>query len=100
MGDRIDIVPVLHHLGAHVPAGIRGGWQPIRCPHPDHDDRHPSASLNTILGRVVCLACGLNEDAPGLLQVVEGLTYPEARRLAEELDGGPRDTTPDWRDLF
>lgn len=60
----------------------RDGEQSIRCPFPDHDDRHASARLNLGKGLVCCHGCGCSGDVVGVLAKVNGLTISQAYELA------------------
>jgi DNA primase len=55
----------------------RSGKQAVRCPW--HDDRTPSAEIDTLNERFACYACGLSDDAFGILFKVHGLRFPQAR---------------------
>jgi DNA primase len=52
----------------------RMGWQSVRCINPNHDDRHPSASVNLELDRYNCHSCGLSGDVVDVVWELEGLT--------------------------
>jgi hypothetical protein len=68
----------------------------VRCPFPDHDDRHPSASLYVAADgdeRVHCHSCGRDEDTLGLARVFgepqpspPGAAPRRARRRASRPD--------------
>ena len=94
---KYPIRPILEHLGVELPG--RGGFSvKIRCPNPEHPDRTPSCSV--MPERVYCFGCGLNEDAIGLLMLLEFLDFKAAKQLAEELTGGKPAERRDWRQLF
>lgn len=57
----------------------RDADQPIRCPFPEHDDRHASASVNLGKGLVYCHGCGSYGDLVGVLAKVNGITLAQAR---------------------
>lgn len=44
-------------------------WQTVPCPF--HDDTHPSASMNTRLGRFRCHTCDIGGDVVGLVKEAE-----------------------------
>ena len=55
---------LLEHYGAHQVPHSRG-WRKMRCPF--HNDRSPSASVNTTIQRFKCYVCSVNEDAYGIV---------------------------------
>ena len=79
------IEPVLDELGIKYHPNKMGN-QPIVCPNPDHDDAHPSASLNLGKGLFNCLACGEGGSVVDLLMLVEGIELREAIQRAEKMD--------------
>ena len=77
---------VLDALDVHY--SDRPGWRPIRCPNPDHDDAHASASINLDEGAFKCHGCGAGGDAWTVIQLQTGATFVGAKRwVAEHLDG-------------
>lgn len=65
---------------------VRGGWQPCKCPL--HEDRTPSASVNTTTDRFHCFVCDINEDVIGMIQKINpGVSYVEAKQEAAEKYG-------------
>lgn len=60
---RSSLGPIRDLLSQHG-LSVRGGT--VRCPNPDHNDRHPSASIFTGRDgkeRLFCFACGFHGDA-------------------------------------
>lgn len=55
----------------------------ISCPHPDHDDRHPSASINIRKRLWTCYSCGAGGSLERLLG--ERVADQETDELIEEL---------------
>lgn len=80
----LEIEPVLEKYGVEY-RGDRRGNQQVRCPF--HDDRRASASVNLDEGVFNCFTCSVGGDAIELLMSQEGLTFGEAKRIAEELAG-------------
>lgn len=63
---------VLAMAGTKVHRGGRD-YVLIRCPAPDHPDRHPSCSVNLDSGRARCFACGWwAKDVVGLHAALHG----------------------------
>lgn len=53
--------------------GITVRGRALSCPHPDHDDRHPSAGVYVARDgdeRVRCWSCGLDEDVIGIARLL------------------------------
>lgn len=99
------IGPILTHLGAQLPAHIRGGWQKIPCPSPTHNDSNPSATVNFDINRVHCFGCGLNEDGIGLIQHVLDVDFKTAHAEAETITSGTsreirQQSGSSWAELF
>ena len=83
--EKLSIAAVLEYYGAtSVPEG--GRWRPIRCPL--HDDRNPSASVNTMTERFRCFSCDFNGDALDLIQLREGFDYTRSVEFAETVFSG------------
>ena len=64
----------------------RTGWQPIQCLNREahtHGDRTPSGSVNLVLGKYWCWACGMRGDGFDVMLELEGL---KAREALEALD--------------
>ena len=53
-----------------------------------HDDKHKSASINWDKGVYNCHTCNWGGDAITIIMHMEGLTYRDAVRFAEETFGG------------
>lgn len=54
---------------------------------PFHQEKTPSFSVNSELGIYKCFGCNEAGDAISFLQKIEGLTFPEALKLAAEKAG-------------
>lgn len=65
------------------------GWRKVLCPY--HAERVPSATANYDEGAFCCHACGMKGDVYALLMQHEGLTFPEALAVGEELHGDGAD---------
>jgi len=84
---------VLKELGFAVPGDSREVR--LRCPHPDHPDRSPSATVWRELGVVHCWSPDAHGDAPrtwGPVQVaawLRGTSYREAAQWVEQLEKPP-----------
>lgn len=83
----IEVIPILEYLtGTTVELLGSVGWgRKCRCPF--HDDRHPSAAVNSSGLAFDCKSCGRHGDALSLLISEEGHDFPAALRLAKELTG-------------
>lgn len=84
----IPIAPILEHLGCDEIHRIRHrGWTKIKCFI--HEDSRASATVSLEANRFHCFAGCTDrpEDAVGLIAIVEGLAFPEAKKKAEELSG-------------
>jgi DNA primase catalytic core len=63
--------------------GGKGGQLTGKCPHRDHDDKHPSFSISEVTGAFRCFSCGFKGQAPTTLMMgVEGISYEQARERA------------------
>lgn len=74
-----DVSAFCTALGIEIGASANGN-APIRCPSPEHEDRHPSASVSLASGAWFCNACGA-KGSPWDLAVELG----QNRRGATEL---------------
>ena len=70
-----------------------GQWRRTRCPF-WHEDRHPSASVNTTINAFKCWSCGMKGDTVTLLMRAENLTREEA---LERLQGSDELVEPEVR---
>lgn len=83
----IPILPILEYLTG-APADLLGStpWgRKMRCPF--HTDNHPSAAINHQGTAFKCMSCDRAGDAIKLLREEEGLDFPDALRIAQELTG-------------
>lgn len=67
---------------------LQSGGQ-MSCPNPDHPDRHPSARFYSSGqfadgGKVHCFTCAKTWDMVGLVQLVHGLSFPDAVAWLED----------------
>ena len=79
-----DIVKVLEHYGFEIPHGKRG-WFTLRCAF--HGDRVKSARLNIDNGGFRCFGCDMAGDVYSLIMKKEGVTFNEAKQVAERITG-------------
>lgn len=94
--DKAEVALVLEHYGAVVP--YRSGWAKLRCPF--HEDRTPSASVNTELQQFKCFPCGWSGDVYDLVMWQEGIDYRAAVQHAESIAraGSSSERTESQRD--
>ena len=59
----------------------RGDEYAMACPHPDHDDSSPSASVNLVSGLWHCFSCGRGGDLVGLAVLCRGGTRAQAEEF-------------------
>lgn len=87
MGDSPPIVRTIqrYYPGWQPPKG-RGKW--ISCLCPFHGDSNKSASISLQLNAFNCFVCGVKGDVIKILREQEGLSYSDAKQLAEELAEG------------
>jgi hypothetical protein len=72
---------VFEHYDLNYPNG--SGNRSTHCPV--HDDRHASASVNTVTGLWTCYSCQAGGDAYTLIMDKEGVTFTDAARIAQEI---------------
>lgn len=68
------------------------GWQPVRCPNPDHVDLQASCSLSLGEQKMKCHSCEFSGDVYDLIGTVLDFDYQASRRIAESVvaeRGGP-----------
>lgn len=87
-----SIVTVLEHYGFSDSSRYVGMWVKVRCPF--HGDRHASAGLNEEAGQFYCHVCDIHGDVYGVVELVEGVGFNEAKRLIQEWTGQADDTLP------
>ena len=80
-----DIVEIVEAYGGTVLGGDRGGWRKATCPI--HEDKSPSASVNSDECRFRCFVCDFSGDAVDLIMKVTSAGYPAAIKLAEKFLG-------------
>lgn len=71
------------YYGVRVPTGAHGRAK-LQCPHPGHEDRRASASVDHNKNMWRCFACGEGGDSWAVIMSEEGVTFPEAKRIAAE----------------
>jgi hypothetical protein len=76
---QVDPEEVLALLGITME---RGGQ--LSCPNPTHRDQHPSARFYVDGGKVHCFTCAQTWDMVGLVQLTQGVSFPEAVVWLEE----------------
>jgi DNA primase len=83
----LPVAPILKELtGEDVLEVEKGfGWRKISCPFPNHDDRHPSASIS--YAGFKCFPCDTEGDAYSLLMAHLGLSFNEALSRGMEIVG-------------
>ena len=78
----VDIEDVIEELGGTVQRGsFSTGWHPARCPF--HQDKNASASVNPMLGRMVCHSCDFRGDVIDLAK--EHLTTQDMKEALDWL---------------
>lgn len=60
-----------------------GDWWMTRCPHPDHEDKHPSFGINLIERKANCFSCG-RFPLWKALAYLKGVGFSEAKRLLKK----------------
>lgn len=87
-----DLAPYLDQLGVEYDPD-RMTNQKVHCPF--HEDSVPSASVNLEEGLFNCFGgCDIRGDLIALIQLKEGCTFGEAKRLAESISGPAGDEVP------
>ncbi|MFP4554783.1 MAG: toprim domain-containing protein [Actinomycetota bacterium] len=78
---RVDLAALLDRV-TPSPSSGRGRRRRWRCPHPDHEDRHPSVSIRIVegVGRWRCWSCGRGGTAIDALICARAMTVGEAIR--------------------
>ena len=61
---RVDLADLLDRLSPPAARMARRRW---RCPHPDHEDRHPSLSMRVVdgIGRWRCWSSSIPKPPTG-----------------------------------
>lgn len=84
MTDKPSIKLVLESYGFEsIPTGDR--WYKVKCAF--HGERNASASVQPSENRFRCFACGISGDSFDIIQEQEGVSFLEARKLAEQRYG-------------
>lgn len=64
------------------------GWDVLRCPMPNHEDRHPSFQVSTRTAKFECRSCGLEGSGPfDLVMAVNRCDFMEAVRWVADRFG-------------
>lgn len=71
-----SIFDVLQRLGIEVRE--TNGTRAIKCPNPNHEDRHPSCVVMSKVNRVECKSCGFKGDVIEIVQAVKGIDKVQA----------------------
>lgn len=83
---RLPIAPILEHYGFEGVNPEEHGWEKICCAF--HGETHASATYTTQDGGAFkCFACDMAGDAYALIMRQEGVGFPEAKAMAEEITG-------------
>jgi DNA primase len=91
---RLPIAPILEHYGFEGVNPEEHGWFKICCAF--HGESHASATYTTQDGGAFkCFACDMAGDAYSLIMRQEGVTFPEAKTMAEEITGTTGETPTD-----
>ena len=77
-----ELWPILEHYGWMLPSP-KTGWFTVKCGI--HDDSHASCRVNNDEGVLACMACGFKGDTIKLIRHMEGCSYVEAVRIAEQI---------------
>lgn len=77
---------VLDNYGVHHRETHR--WQTVRCPNPDHTDRHRSARVNIEEDAFCCLGCGIKGTSIDLIMSIEGVSRDSAYTIYQSITGG------------
>jgi hypothetical protein len=59
----------------------------IKCPYPNHNDRHPSWRWDSTNERAFCTCSPKGDDALGVLGKIEGIDFASAKLTAAEMLG-------------
>ena len=82
--ERVELLQaVFDHYGLKYPS--KSGQSSILCPV--HDDRRPSASVNTTSGLWTCYACGVSGDGFTIIEQREGVGFADANKIAKGILG-------------
>jgi putative DNA primase/helicase len=68
-----------------IPWNSAGHNRHIKCPYPNHDDRHPSWRWDSTKERAFCTCTPKGDDALGVLRKVKGIDFAEAKLTAAEI---------------
>lgn len=86
--DEADIAAVIEYL--HIPVKKMGYNYFISCPHPDHNDSHPTnCYYREGWNNVYCMACGQSMKALDIIMWTLGCSYGEAADILWEIEGCP-----------
>src|SRR5579871_6104480 len=61
----------------------------VRCPLPDHDDKHPSFSIHRAKNLWHCFGCGRGGSVIDLVMAVRAISFAEACSWLANVAGAP-----------
>ncbi len=67
-----EVVTVFEKLGIEYKEHKAGTELQFKCVHPQHNDKNPSAFINTITGRWLCFSCGRKGSLLTIIKLVKG----------------------------
>ena len=88
-----DILVALSGRAATIIEALRIPWHSadrsrhLRCPYPNHDDRHPSWRWDAGKERAFCTCSPKGDDALGVLCKIKGIDFATAKLTAAEILG-------------
>jgi hypothetical protein len=82
------IVAVIHRYHPEWDAPTDNGYEWISCLCPFHCETNRSASVSYVRAAFHCFACPAKGDAIALLREQEGMSFAEAKSIAEGLSEG------------
>jgi hypothetical protein len=68
-----------------IPWNSAGRNRHIKCPYPNHDDRHPSWRWDSTKERAFCTCTPKGDDALGVISKVKGIDFAHAKLAAAEI---------------
>lgn len=91
VGDRAVIAEVIKHYypGWDPPEDQGNEWE--RCCCPFHGENNPSAAVSYDHDAYNCMACDWRGDVYKIIQRKEGVSFGEAKRIAEGFASGSGD---------
>jgi len=82
----MDVAKILEDVGFDpIQRKHRNLW--VRCPNPDHEDVHPSCSINAETGLWKCWSCdeseGMQGNLPYLIRIKTGCSWKRAAKIVQ-----------------